>query len=489
MDLINGMIHVFTPSNLLYCFLGCFLGTLVGVLPGLGPGATLAILLPLTMFLEPTGSIIMLCGIFYGVNYGGSTTSILVNIPGEPSSMVSCFDGFPMTQQGRAGEALWIAAVASFIAGTLGTIALSFIGPNIAIHALKFGPPEYFGLIFFSLTAIIGLSGSSLTKGLGAGLVGLLLSAVGLDPVTGIPRLNFGSITLTRGFEIVPLMVGLFGIGEILSSTKAGVGKIYEGKLGKMMPRGKELKKGLWAALRGTSIGFFPAMIPGMVASILSFIAYDIEKRVSKYPEKFGTGVIEGVASPEACNNAAVQGYFVPLFTLGIPASASCAIILAALVMYGLQPGPTLFIRNKEFVWTIIASMYIGNVMLLILNLPLVGFWARISLIPFKYLGPIVLGICIVGAYSSRSIMFDIWFVLGAGILGYIMREKHWPLAPLILGFILGPTFEQSFRTSMAMGGPLIFFRHLVPTAFIIAAIILTIISLKYLRHKSKGSS
>jgi len=486
MDLINGVINVFTPSNLFYCFIGCVLGTLVGVLPGLGPPAALSILLPLTMYLDPTGSIIMLAGIYYGAQYGGSTTSILVNIPGEVSSVPTTFDGFQMTRQGRAGQALWIAAVGSFVAGTIGTALLSFIGPEIAKYALKFGPPEYFGLVFFSLTILLSLSGASLIKGLGAGVVGIVLSTVGVDPLTGTSRFNFGSTSLMRGFDLVPILVGLFGIGEILSSAEEGREKIYEGKIGKMMPRGRDLKKGLWASIRGTMVGFPLGLLPGMLPGLTSFFAYDLEKRISKYPEKFGKGMIEGVAAPEAANNATAQAGFIPIMTLGIPTSPSTAILLAALMMVGLQPGPVLFQANKLFIWTVIGSMYIGNVILLILNLPLVGLWARMSLIPYKYLGPVILGICIIGAYSPRNSMFDVWVALGAGIVGYVMRRTNWPIAPLILGFILGSMLEQALRQSLSMGGVTIFLGRPVAISFIALAAIMVIVSWKYLRHGAK---
>ncbi len=362
MGLIDGILNVLTFSNLLYCFIGCLLGTLVGVLPGLGPSSTVAILLPITVYLNPIGSIIMLCGLCYGAQYGGSTTAILVNIPGEPSSVATILDGFPMTKQGRAGQALWIAAVGSFIAGTLGVIVMSFVGSGLARYALKFGPPEYVGLLFFSLTMLISLSGSSLIKGVLSGVFGIFLATVGSDPATGIPRLNLGIVGLMRGFDIIAVCVGLFGIGEILASAGEGLGKIYEGKLGKMMPRGNELKKGLWASLRGTCVGFPLGLIPGMVTGLTPFLAYDLERRISKYPEKFGTGVIEGVAAPEAANNATSQAGFIPLMSLGIPTAPSMAMVLAALMMYGLQPGPLLFTKNADFIWAVIASMYIGNV-------------------------------------------------------------------------------------------------------------------------------
>jgi putative tricarboxylic transport membrane protein len=485
-DLLYGIVRVFEIHNLLYCFLGCVLGTLVGVLPGLGPGATLSMLLPITLYLDPTGSIIMLAGILYGAAYGGSTTSILVNIPGEVGSVVTTFDGFPMTKQGRAGEALWISAVGSFMAGTLGAIALSFTGPILARHALKFGPPEYTGLLFFSLTAIVSLSGGSISKGIGVGLAGMILSCVGVDPVTGVTRFAYGTIGAMRGLALVPMAIGLFGISEMLASAEAGIAKIYEGKLGRMMPRGKELRKGLMASLRGTILGIPMGVLPGMIPGVVAYLAYDLEKKISKYPEKFGTGVIEGVASVEANNNAVTQGSFMPLMCLGIPTGTPLAIILAALMMYGLKPGPLLFIESKDFVWTVIGSMYIGNVMLLILNLPLIRIWAKISTLPYKYLGPIILGICVAGAYSSRNTLFDVWVAFGAGILGYVMKKNEWPLAPLMLGFILGPILELSFRQSLSMGGATIFFTRPIAVAFLGLAVIVLVFSIKFLKRVPK---
>lgn len=483
MDLINGIMNSIAPLNLLYCFIGCFLGTLVGVLPGLGTSSTLAILLPMTMYVDKTGAIIMLAGIYYGAQYGGSTTAILVNIPGEVGAVPTCFDGFQMTKQGRGGQALWIAAVGSFIAGTIGTLIISFVGPGLARYALKFGPPEYFGLILFSLTALINLSGRSLTKGLGAGLMGIILATVGLDPLTGSTRFTFGATEMMRGFELVPVTVGLFGIAEILCSAEEGIVKIYEGKLGRMTPRGDDLRNGILASLRGTGIGFLLGLLPGMVTSLTAFLSYDFEKRISNHPHRFGKGAIEGVAGPEAANNATAQAGFLPLMIFGIPTGPSMAMILAALMMHGLQPGPVLFQANTQFVWTVIGSMYIGNIILLFLNLPLVGLWARISLIPYKYLGPTVLAICVVGAYSPRNSMFDVWVAFGAGILGYVLRKKSWPLAPLILGFILGPMLELSLRQSVSMGGPIILFTRPVPIIFMSAAIITTVFLVKFLRR------
>jgi putative tricarboxylic transport membrane protein len=485
MDLINGIINVLSPLNFFYCFLGCVMGTLVGVLPGLGPSSTLSILLPITLYLNPIGSFIMLAGVYYGAAYGGSTTSILVNIPGEVTSIVTCFDGYQMARQGRAGQALWIAAVGSFIAGTIGTFAITFLGPGIAKYALKFGPPEYFGLLIFSLTALISLSGASMLKGLLTGLAGIILSSIGIDTVTGLMRLDFGITALMRGVDVIPLAVGLFGIGEILINADAGLVKIYEGKKGKMMPRGRELKKGLLASLRGTILGLPMGVLPG-VGILSTWLSYDLEKRISKYPERFGTGVIEGVAAPEAANNATAQAGFIPLMAFGIPTTASMAIMLAALILYGIRPGPLLFTTNKDLVWTVIGSMYIGNVMLLILNLPLVGFWARISTIPYKYLGPVILGVCVIGAYSPRNTMFDVWFALGAGVVGYAMRKLNWPVGTLMLGFILGPMIEVSLRQAISMGGPKILITRPITLTFLLLAITAVVVSLKYMRRVPK---
>ncbi len=488
MDLLYGIVSAFSFSNLLYCFLGCLLGTLIGVLPGLSPSSTIAILLPITVYFNPTGTVIMLAGLYYGAMYGGSTTSIVVNIPGEPASVVTCIDGFQMTRQGKGGQALWISAMASFIAGTLGAVGISIIGTGLAKYALRFGPPEYCGLLFFSLTTIITLSGASVLKGIAAGAVGIFLATVGMDPLTGTARLHFGTFALMKGLEIIPVMVGLFGIGEILSSADEGIGKIYEGKLGKMLPRGGDLKIGLLASVRGSILGFFLGMLPGMGPVLTAFFAYDLEKRISRHPEKFGTGVIEGVAAPEAANNATAQAGFIPMLALGIPPGPALAVIMAAMMIHGLQPGPLIFIQEKSFVWTVIGSMYIGNVMLLILNLPLVGLWARISLIPYKVLAPIVLAVCVIAAYSPRSTMFDVWVAIVFGILGYVMRKTQWPITPLILGFILGDLFEKSLRQTLSIsnGSLTIFLRRPVAAMFVVGTVITVVVIVKFLRQVPK---
>ena len=481
--LLGGFLGALSFTNLIYCFIGCVLGTFVGVLPGLGPAATSAILLPLTTYMPPSGAIIMLAGIYYGAMYGGSTTSILVNVPGEASSVPTCLDGFQMTKQGRAGEALAIAAIGSFIAGTLGTMALSFMAPGLAKVALKFGPPEYFALVLFSLTALVGFSEGSLLKGLIAGGVGMWLACVGIDPLSGKQRLTFGSIHFTGGMDVIPVLMGLFGIAEVLSSAEEGILHLYEGTLGRLIPRGRELMKGLTASIQGTVSGFVLGLLPGMIPAVTSFIAYDIEKRISKTPQKFGTGCIEGVAAPEAANNATSQAGFIPLMALGIPTSPTLAIILAALMMYGLQPGPFLFLQHGDFAWSVIASMYIGNVILLILNLPLVGLWARLCLVPYHYIGPTVLGVCLVGAFSVRNNLFDVVTCVGFGILGYLMKKRHWPSTPLILGLILGPMLEQSLRQSLELSGgsPVILFTRPISVTLIALTAVLLIFIRKVL--------
>lgn len=467
--LLNGFHNALSLLNILYCFIGCLLGTLIGVLPALGPAATIAILLPLTVRLPFTGAIIMMAGIFYGAMYGGSTTSILINVPGESAAAATCLDGFPMTKQGRAGEALSISAIGSFIAGTAGVILLSFVAPTLAEMALRFSSPEYFGLVLFSLTIILSLSESNILKGVICGFVGMTLACAGLDPLSGRARLGFGMPKLLMGLEVIPIMVGLFGLAEVLSSTEEKITSIYEGRLGRLIPRGQELKKGIFASLRGTASGLVLGLLPGMMPSMTTWIAYDIEKRISKHPERFGTGCIEGVAAPEAANNATAQGGFIPLIALGIPTCPIFAMLLAALMMYGIPPGPLLFTQYGDFAWTFIASMYIGNVILLILNLPLVAVWARICLIPYWILSPVILGVCFVGTYSLRNSMFDIWVCLFFGVAGYAMKRWNWPVAPLVLGFILGPMFEEHLRASLQMSGgsPTIFFTRPIATVFI----------------------
>lgn len=488
MDVLQGITNVLQPNLLLFAFLGCLLGTLVGVLPGLGPAATMSILLPVVVTLkDPAAGIIMLAGLYYGAAYGGSTTSILTNIPGEVSSIPTTFDGFPMTKKGRAGEALWIAAVGSFIAGTFGVVMLTVVGAGFARYALNFGPPEYLALLVFAMTSIITLSGGSVSKALGVTIVGMVLASVGPDEVSGGQlRFNFGVQQLQRGFDLIPIAVGLFGVGEVLFSAEQGLARIYSGPLGRMMPRGDELRRGLTACVRGTALGFPLGLLPGMTPPVASFMAYDLEKRVSKHPERFGTGVIEGVAAPEAANNANAQAGFIPLFAFGLPTGPSPAIILAAFMLYGLQPGPLLFMTNKDLVYTIIGSMYVGNVMLLVLNLPLVGLWARLSLLPYRYLAPVILGVCVLAAFAARNSMFDVWVAIGAGLIGYLMRKGRWPLGPLVLGLILGPMVEISLSQSLNMGGPGLFLSRPIAAALLGGSALVALVSLAVLRRVPK---
>jgi putative tricarboxylic transport membrane protein len=476
MGLISGFWNAIAPWNLLYCFVGCLTGTLVGVLPGLGPAATMAILLPFTSYLLPDGMILMLAGIYYGAMYGGSTTSILVNVPGEASSVPTCLDGFQLTKQGRAGEALAIAAIASFIAGTGGVVLLSVCAPFLADFALRFGPPEYFSVLLFSLTAVLSFSGSNIVKGIITVLLGILISTVGLDPLTGKERFVFGIDALISGFDNIAIVIGLFGIAEVLGSAEEGILSIYRGSLGSLIPKGKVLKNGLMDSLRGTGLGLSLGLLPGISPAVASFMSYDLEKRISKTPELFGKGRIEGVAAPEAANNAVAQAGFIPLMALGIPTCPMLVILLAAFTMYGLTPGPMLFKEHAELAWTVIASMYIGNVMLLILNLPLVALWARISLIPYRILGPLVLGVCIVGAFSMRNNLLDIWVCIIFGFIGYYMKRRDWPAVPFIIGQIIGPMIEQNFRASIGLSGGdvSIFFLRPISVVFLV----LTVLSL-----------
>jgi putative tricarboxylic transport membrane protein len=490
---LAGFANALSVTNLIYALGGCFLGTLVGVLPGLGPATAMTILLPTAIYLPPEGALIALAAIYYGAMYGGSTTAILMNIPGEVASVVTTLDGFAMAKQGRAGAALAIAAIGSFIAGIGGTVALIFIGPAVANVALAFGPPEYFGLIVFSMVALVSFSGDSILKGLIVGVLGMWLASIGTDPLTGTERLDLGSITLMRGFDLIPVVVGLFGIGEVLVTAEQKVERIYSGKLPRlleMLPRGAQLWRGLMASIRGSISGFVLGILPGMLPALTAYIAYDVERRISKNPQEFGHGAIEGVAGPESANNATAMGGFIPLLSLGIPTSPAIAIMLGAMMINGIQPGPLLFQQNALLAWTMIASMLIANAVLLILNLPLVGLWARLGMIPYKYLGPIILAVCFVGAYAPRNSYFDIWSALAFGLIGYYMRRRLWPTAPLILGYLMGPLLEQSMRQSIALSGgsPLIFITHPIEVCFLVAAVVL-LIAITYLKTHSADAA
>ena len=488
--LLSGLANALTLANIGFALIGCLLGTLVGILPGLGPASAMAILLPVALHLPPTGAIIIMAGIYYGAMYGGSTTAILMNIPGEVASVITAQDGFAMTKQGRAGEALAIAAIGSYLAGIARHACHRDHGAEGRRSGPAFRPPEYFGLVLFSMTALVSFAGRSILVGLMLGVFGMWLASIGTDPLTGTQRLNFGTLELMKGFDIVPVLIGLFGIAEVLASLEQRIEQIYAGKLGSvlsMIPRGAELARGLAASARGTAIGFVLGLLPGMLPALTAYLSYDVERQISRTPEKFGSGMIEGVAAPEAANNATAMAGFIPLLSLGIPTTPALAILLGTLMINGLTPGPMLFQQQALLVWTVIGSMLIANTALLILNLPLVGLWARISRVPYHVLGPIVLAVCVVGAYAPRNTMFDVWVAIAFGIVGYVMRRLEMPVAPLVLGFLLGPLFEQSLRQSIALQGtPAIFFTRPIPLALIIAAVLVLGVTL-WLRRRSRA--
>jgi putative tricarboxylic transport membrane protein len=475
-DLAAGFAGALTPWNLLMCFAGVFAGQIVGALPGIGPSAAIALLLPLTFGGDPTSAIILFAGIYYGAQYGGTLTSVLISVPGEPSSVMTAIDGHQMALQGRAGTALGIAAIGSFIAGTLSTIGLMLLAPPLAKAALAFGPPEYFALVVLGLTALAAVGGSVL-KGLAAGVFGLLISTVGIDQQTGVARFAFDQVWLLDGVGFIVITVALFGIGEVLSS----VGKPTPPPItnvGNVLPTREEWKRSRMPILRGSLIGFFVGVLPATGATIASFLAYIVEKKVAKNPEEFGKGAIEGVAGPEASNNAAAAGAMVPMLALGVPGSGTTAIILGALIMFGIRPGPELFDKNAVLVWTVIASMYIGNLMLLIMNLPLAGVFAQLLRVPYPYLYPPILALCVAGVYTQANSIEDVWMLLGFGVLGWLMMRYDWPAAPMVLGLVLGVIFENSLRQSLTLshGGIEIFFTRPI-SAFLLACALAAVLA------------
>ena len=462
--LMNGFGIAFTLNNLMFALLGAFLGTIVGILPGLGPAATISLLLPLSFKIgSPVTSIIMMAGIFYGAMYGGSTTSILVNIPGEAASVVTCIDGYQMALKGRAGPALGISAIGSFIAGTLGVIGLTFVAPPLAEFALKFGPPEYFSLTILGLLMATLLGGTSILKGLIMIVLGLLLGSVGLDPISGAIRFTWGFFMLQEGVDFVTLAMGLFGIGEILYNLEKELKtELVTKKISHLWPTLKDWGESKWAIVRGSFIGFFIGILPGGGAVISSLVSYAVEKKVSKHPEEFGKGAIQGVAGPESANNSAASASFIPLLTLGIPGNAAIAMIFAALLIQGVQPGPFLITERPDVFWGVVASMYVGNAMLLVLNLPMVGMWVQLLRVPYAILAPIIVLFCCIGVYSVRNTVFDIWVMGIFGVIGYLFRKFGFEPGPMILAFVLGPLLERSLRQALLIsaGSPWIFFNR-----------------------------
>lgn len=450
--LMHGFAVTLQPYNLLFCFIGVLGGTLVGVLPGLGPQSAIVLLLPAAVYLEPVTAIIMLAGVYYGSMYGGSTTSILVNIPGEGASVVTCIDGHQMALQGRAGPALGIAAFGSFIAGTFGLILLTVAGGPIAAFALRFGPPEYFALMCLALIILINLSGASMRKGMIAALAGLFLGTVGLDLVTGQPRFAFDLPVLYDGVGLIPVIMGLYGVSEVLINVEQGVTRTIErGSIKNLMPSREDWRRSAAPIARGTLLGSALGTLPGAGVVLASFLSYTLERRVSKHPEQFGHGAIEGVAGPESANNAAAQCGFIPLLSLGIPANVATALLLGAFVILGVQPSPTLITTHPDLFWGTVASMYIGNVMLLVLNLPLIGLWVQVLRIPYSMLFPGILLFGLIGVYMVNSNLHEVWIMIFFGLVGYVMKKTDYEFAPMVLALVIAPIFENAFRQSMIM--------------------------------------
>jgi putative tricarboxylic transport membrane protein len=447
-----GFAVALTPTNLGACFVGVFVGTLIGVLPGIGPVATMSLLLPATFAMSPTAAIIMMAGIYYGAMYGGSTTSILVNIPGEAASVVTCLDGYRMARQGRAGAALGIAAFGSFIAGTLSVLGIMLLAPPLARAALNFGPPEIFALLLIGFTMVTWLSTGSRLKAVAMALLGLFLGTIGLDPINASPRFTFGSLTLSDGIGLVPMIMGLFGVAEVLLNIEAGIRQdVFTPKIRGLLPTRQDWKDSAAPIARGSVLGFFLGILPGIGAIIPTFIAYALEKRVSRHPERFGTGAIEGVAGPEAANNAATGGSMIPLLTLGIAPNVVMAVLLGAFLIQGVAPGPLLIREHPQIFWGVVASMYVGNVMLLLLNLPLIGLWVQLLRVPYAILFPLVLLFSVIGVYGVAGNIWDVVIMIAFGAVGYAMRKLAYEPAPLVLAFVLGRMAEESIRQSLLM--------------------------------------
>jgi len=466
-----------TLNNLFYCFLGAIFGTLVGVLPGIGPLATLAMLLPITFTLPPDGALIMLAGIFYGAQYGGSTTSILINVPGESSSVVTALDGHQMAKQGRAGSALAIAALGSFFAGCVATVAIVLAGPPLAKVAQQFGAPEYFSLMLFGLVGAVVLASGSVVKAVAMIILGLLMGLIGLDVTSGHGRFTFGIPELSDGIGFVTVSLGLFGIAEIMTNLERAAkhGRDEIAPVHSLMPTREDMRTSWRPILRGTAVGTFLGILPGGGAVLASFSAYTLEKKVAKDPSRFGKGAIEGVAGPEAANNAAAQSSFIPMLTLGIPSNAVMALMIRAMMIQGITPGPQVMEKQPALFWGIIASMWIGNLMLVIINLPLVGIWIRLLKVPYNMMFPAIVVFCSIGIYSLNNSTTDVYFTAFFGILGYLFVKLGFEAAPLLLGFVLGPLMEENLRRAMVMsrGDPMTFLQRPISLGLLIASVAL----------------
>jgi putative tricarboxylic transport membrane protein len=484
MDLFNNLIFGFgvalSLQNLAYCLIGVTVGTLIGVLPGIGPLGTIAMLMPLTYSVSPVSAMIMLAGIYYGAQYGGSTTAILVNLPGETSAVMTCIDGYQMARQGRAGPALAIAAIGSFFAGTVGTLLIALAGPPLAEIALKFGSPEYFSLMLMGLVAAAVLAQGDMVKSLAMVVLGLLLGIVGTDVNTGVQRFSFGVTELSDGIGFIVVAVGVFAIGEIISNLccESAERAVFTAKVTNLWPTKDDFKRCIGPILRGTGLGAFFGVLPGTGPAIASFASYMLEKKLADDPSRFGKGAIEGVAGPESANNADAQCKFIPMLTLGLPASGVMALMLGALQIQGIQPGPEVMTLRPDLFWGLIASMWIGNAMLVVLNLPMIGLWVKLLQVPYRLLFPAIMAFSAIGIYSVNSSSFEIYLTALFGIVGFICMRLGFPLAPMLLGFVLGPMMEENLRRSMLMAGgdPSVFVRRPISLAFMIATVLILVV-------------
>ena len=488
--ILNGFTVCLQPINLWYTFVGVFIGTIIGVLPGIGPSAGIALLIPVTYGMDPTSALIMMCGIYYGTKYGGSTTAILIRTPGEAASVMTSLDGYAMAQKGRAGAALAVSAIGSFIAGTIGVVALTLFALPLASMALKFGPAEYFCLMLFAMTAVSSLTGKSPAKGMLATILGLMIATIGIDLQSGQPRYTMGIPEFQDGVGFIVVVVGLFAMAEVFR----GLEEVHKGTApemikisGKLWLTKEEWQRSIGPIWRGGIIGFVIGVLPGAGGTIASIMSYTTEKRLSKHPEEFGKGAIEGVAGPEAANNSDTAGALVPLLTLGVPGGGATAVLMGAFIMYGIQPGPLLFEKRPDLVWGLVDSMYIGNIMLLILNLPLIGLFVRLLYIPSAILYPLIVAISVIGTYAINGSMLDLYMILGFGIVGYIFDKVDIPVAPLVLSLVLGGIMEQSFRQAMTISGadPAIFVKSGISLTLIALSVIS--ISLPFIMPKIKA--
>jgi putative tricarboxylic transport membrane protein len=496
MEIIDGLVQGFgialTPGNVFACLIGVLLGSLVGVLPGIGPNAGMALLIPLTFAMPAQAAIIMLAGIYYGSMYGGSTTAILLNVPGEAASVMTAIDGYQMAKQGRPGPALAIAAIGSFVAGTLGIVGIILVGSWLAEFALRFGPPEYFALAVAGLIFLCGLSSNAFAVSLVMVALGLAISTIGIDPISGTQRFTLGYTGLAQGIDMIPVIMGLYGIAEVLSMTEEGVtrARLEKVRFRDLMPSWIETKMSFWPIIRGSFLGFFVGLIPGPATVMSSFLSYRLEKKLSRTPERFGHGAIEGVAGPESANNSATAGAMVPMFSLGIAFSPATAMLLAALVIHGVQPGPMFMIQSPEIFWGVIASMYVGNILLLIINLPMVHAFVSILKLPQHILASLVVLLCLVGAYTLNNSLLDVWVMVVMGGVGYVFRKLRIDPAPLVIAVVLGPMIEKTFRQAlfMANGDWTYMIMRPVTATVVLATVGLFAINFAMQRRKAKSA-